>query len=79
MTRIGRDIRNLDDYHLWTHPHRGTLDMRTPIVDPDTGRLSWQLRPDLILQGCIRRGCRVKLYMLADGAPTFELEPGGTP
>ena len=78
MTRTGRDIRNLDDYHNWTHTTRGTLDMRTPIVGDD-GRASWQLRPDLILQGCVKRGCRVRLYALADGAPALEIEPGGKP
>ena len=71
-------IRGLDDYHLWTHTQRGTLDMRTPIVGDD-GRVSWQLRPDLILKGCIARGCRVRLYALADGAPTLEIDAGGTP
>jgi hypothetical protein len=79
MTRTGRgDIRSLDDYHLWTHGQRGTLDMRTPIVGDDD-RVSWQLRPDLILQGCVKRGCRIKLYSLANGAPTLEIEPGGKP
>jgi hypothetical protein len=78
VNRPGHDIRSLDDYHAWTHGQRGTLDMRTPIVGDD-GRVSWQLRPDLILKGCVKRGCRIKLYALANGAPELEITAGGKP
>jgi len=68
----------MDTYHAHLHlDPRG--DPRTPSVHPDTGAVSWQLRPNLILAGCIARGCRVKLYMLANGAPVDELETGARP
>ena len=71
-------IRNLADYHEWTHVVRSGLDMRTPIVGDD-GRVSWQLRPDLHLADCQRRGCRITLYSLANGAPELEITAGGEP
>jgi len=68
----------MDAYHARLHlDPRG--DPRTPIVNKETGDRSWQLRPDLILKGCIARGCRVKLYAYADGSTTDELETGGEP
>ena len=73
-SRVCSALGPMDAYHQHLHlDPRG--DPRTPSVHPDTGAVSWQLRPDLILKGCIARGCRVKLYMLADGA----LEAGGAP
>jgi hypothetical protein len=50
--------------------------MRTPTRHPDTGALSWHLHPDLVLQGCVARGCRVRLYAYADGSTVDELETG---
>ena len=65
----------MDAYHAHLHlDPRG--DPRTPVVHPDTGDISWELRPDAILAGCIARGCRVKLYQLANGEIVPDLEPG---
>jgi hypothetical protein len=66
----------VDTYHEWLHLHPGAVDMRTPSRHPETGALSWTLRPDLVLQGCIARGCRVRLYAYADGSTVDELEAG---
>lgn len=60
-------------YHQSLHLKNGAYDLRTPVVE-DGRVVRWELRPDLLLKACKAHGCRVRLYMDADGVP--ELEPG---
>jgi hypothetical protein len=73
-SRVRGALGPMDAFHQHLHlDPRG--DPRTPSVNPETGAVSWQLRPDYILAGCVARGCRVKLYQLANGSIVPEIEP----
>jgi hypothetical protein len=72
--RVRGAVGAMAAYHQHLHlDPRG--DPRTAIVNPETGDVSWQLRPDYILAGCIARGCRRQLYQLANGEIVPEIEP----
>ena len=73
VDRQSHNGRHVDAFHATLHRRNGAYDLRTPIVR-DGRVVGWELRPDFLLNGCVKRGCRVRLYMDANGVP--ELEAG---